>query len=141
MWIDVPLTCFDSSLTEDIGFSSDCAYAWAQSVDCSTKNCAFIYIQSLMTNGVGNFEVSSKSHTSATCSEASCEAGPDYYFVKDVGANRRRMNVHSEIKRPYEEQCRNVGIPKNENGSPDWETFLNVSYNPDENTVSGTPVC
>jgi len=67
---------------EDIGFSAECSWHWANNVACSKKNCAFIYIQSLMTNRVADFKVGPNSITSATCSEASCEAGPTYHFVK-----------------------------------------------------------
>ena len=43
-------------IEKDIGFSPDCAYHWARSVSCSRKFCAFIYMQSLMINQVGNFK-------------------------------------------------------------------------------------
>ena len=95
---------------EDIGFSPQCSFYWAHNVACSKKNCAFIYMQSLMTNQVANFKVNANTITSATCSESACEAGPDGYFVQGVGANRRRMNIQSEIRRPAKEQCQIVGI-------------------------------
>ena len=133
---------------EDIGFSPDCSWNWANNVECSRKNCAFIFMQSLMTNKVANFKVGPKTITSATCSESACESGPDYWFVggltnqyEGVGANRRRMNVESEIKRPKKEQCKNVGIPLNKDGYPAWDSFLGVSVNTDENTVEPTPIC
>lgn len=58
-----------------------------------------------------------------------------------VGANRRRMNVESEIKRPPAEQCQLVGLEKNSNGYPDWKSFLEVTYDDDKNTVQPLPVC
>lgn len=128
-------------IEEDIGFSPQCSWYWANNVKCSTKNCAFIYLQSLMTNQVANFEVDANTITSATCSESACEAGPDYYFVKGVGANRRRMNIQSEIRRPPKEQCQIVGIQETSKGDADWEAFLNVKYNKDENKVSPLPIC
>ena len=126
---------------EDIGFSPQCSFYWAHNVACSKKNCAFIYMQSLMTNQVANFKVNANTITSATCSESACEAGPDGYFVKGVGANRRRMNIQSEIRRPAKEQCQIVGIQETSKGDADWEAFLGVSYNEDENKVSPLPVC
>jgi len=39
--------------------------------------------------------------TSATCDEANC--GPD--FLPCVGANRRKMNIVSDIARPADQQC------------------------------------
>ena len=78
-----------------------------------------------MTNSVGNFKVGPKTITSATCSEASCEAGPGFEFVRYVGANRRRMNVRSEIARPAKEQCQLVGISNTSEGYGDWKSFFN----------------
>ena len=76
------LTRIQKCHEEDIGFSAECSWYWANNVACSQKNCAFIYIQSLMTNRVADFKVGPHSITSATCSEASCDAGPTYHFVK-----------------------------------------------------------
>ena len=128
-------------IEDDIGFTAECSWEWANNVACSKKNCAFIYMQSLMTNQVANFKVGPKTITSATCSESACEAGPDYHFVKGVGANRRRMDIQSEIRRPPKEQCQIVGIPENSNGDADWKSFLNVSYNKKMNKVSPLPAC
>mmetsp|Transcript_12309 Transcript_12309/g.26743 ORF Transcript_12309/g.26743 Transcript_12309/m.26743 type:complete len:728 (+) Transcript_12309:260-2443(+) len=123
------LTHTQDCIQRDIGFTSGCAWPWAQSVDCSKKHCAFIYLQSQMTNQVGNFHVGPNTITSATCSEASCEAGNPGSFVYAVGANRRRMNIESEIARPAMEQCGLVGlpnnsIPKNIRGYNDWASFM-----------------
>ena len=78
-----------------------------------------------MINQVGNCKVTPESITSATCSEASCEAGNPGDFVLNVGANRRRMNIRSEIERPKDQQCTIVGVlPKDSQGYNDWRTFM-----------------
>ncbi len=79
-----------------------------------------------MTNTVGNFTVGPDTITSATCSEASCEAGNPGDFVHWVGANRRRMNINSEIARHAKEQCQLLGgeIPRDSDGYNDWKAFM-----------------
>lgn len=66
-------------------------------------------------------------------------------YKQGVGANRRRMNVESEIKRPLWQQCQLVGLEKTSNGYPDWRSFLDVSVDPPEpgkgKTVQPLPVC
>lgn len=144
-WKDFPLQCKDlatpartcgqkhlmggipetqACIIRDIGFSEDCALDWAKNIVCTRKHCAFIYIQSLMTNQVGNFKVGPRTITSATCSEASCEAGNPGDFVAHVGANRRRMNIRSEIERPKDQQCTIVGIEHDSNGYSMWDAFM-----------------
>jgi hypothetical protein len=49
----------------------------------------------------------------ATCEEAMCEQE----FVPCSGASRRRMNIHSDIERPKNQQCTIV------NGSQ-WEVLF-----------------
>ncbi len=74
---------------------------------CTKKHCSFIFLQSQITNNVGNFAVGPDDITSATCEEAHCEVGA---FVPCVGATRRRMNIISSIPRAVEEQCQIVDV-------------------------------
>ena len=74
--------------------------------------CAFIFLQSAITNRIANFEVSPDSITSAQCSEASCEAGNPGAFVVCSGSNRRKMNIKSDILRPSREQCTIVDVER-----------------------------
>ena len=113
-------------LSTDIGFTHNCATCWAEDINCSKKYCIFIYLQSLMTNELGNFEVGPTTITSATCEEANCEAGNPGDFVECSGANRRRMDIKSAIARPDDQQCSIVGIPAGPDG-PDWENFFDPS--------------
>ena len=106
-------------LVNDIGWTWDCAGCWADSIKCSSRHCIFIYLQSLWINAAGDFEVSPDQITSATCSEANCEAGNPGDFVACSGANRRRMNITSDIARPGSQQCAIVGIP-----GDDWGAFF-----------------
>ena len=39
------------------GFSEGCANCWAEDIFCTKKHCIFLYLQSKMTNKVGNFKV------------------------------------------------------------------------------------
>ena len=39
------------------GFTEQCANCWAEDIVCSKKFCVFLYLQSKMTNKVGNFKV------------------------------------------------------------------------------------
>lgn len=57
------------------GFTPQCAKCWADDIMCTKRFCVFIYLQTRMTNQVGNFKVGPESITSATCEEANCEAG------------------------------------------------------------------
>mmetsp|Transcript_20869 Transcript_20869/g.47195 ORF Transcript_20869/g.47195 Transcript_20869/m.47195 type:complete len:756 (+) Transcript_20869:373-2640(+) len=106
-------------LVNDIGWTWKCAGCWADSIKCSSQHCIFIYLQSLWINAAGDFDVSPDQITSATCSEANCEAGNPGDFVACSGANRRRMNITSDIARPGTQQCAIVGIPDN-----DWGAFF-----------------
>jgi len=90
-----------------IGFTGQCALCWTEDIVCTKKHCSFIFLQSQITNSVGNFAVGPDDITSATCEEAHCEVGA---FVPCVGATRRRMNIISSIPRPVEEQCRIVDV-------------------------------
>jgi len=94
-----------------------------------SRHCGFIFMQSQITNEVVNFKVGPNTITSATCSEANCEAGNPGNFVEEVGANRRRMNVESEIARPASQQCAIVGIPKNSKNYSEWAEFMNPDCN------------
>ncbi|KAL9188112.1 hypothetical protein ACHAXT_006490 [Thalassiosira profunda] len=105
-------------LETDIGWTSNCARCWAEDIYCTKRWCIFIYLQSRMTNQLGNFEVDPNSITSATCEEANCEAGNPGHFVQCSGSNRRRMNITSDIARPPDEQCQIVDVA-------DWGTFFN----------------
>jgi len=90
-----------------IGFTGQCALCWTEDIVCTKKHCSFIFLQSQITNNVGNFAVGPDDITSATCEEAHCEVGA---FVPCVGATRRRMNIISSIPRPVEEQCQIVDV-------------------------------
>ena len=90
-----------------IGFQGQCAVCWMEDIVCTKKHCSFIFLQSQITNSVGNFHVGPDDVTSATCEEAHCEVGA---FVPCVGATRRRMNIVSSIARPIEEQCQIVDV-------------------------------
>jgi hypothetical protein len=90
-----------------IGLTGQCAVCWAEDIVCTKKNCAFIFLQSQITNNVANFAVGPDDITSASCEEAHCEVGA---FVPCVGATRRRMNIISSIPRPVEEQCQVVDV-------------------------------
>ncbi len=109
--VDELSTC----LATDIGFTGSCADCWAEGkslklklliiilsfaqkhsryffapdIYCSKAFCIFIYLQSRMTNQLGNFEVGPNTITAATCEEANCEAGNPGEFVGCSGANRR----------------------------------------------------
>lgn len=91
----------------EIGFTGQCARCWTEDIVCTKKHCSFIFLQSQITNNVGNFAVGPDDITSATCEEAHCEVGA---FVPCVGATRRRMNIISSIARPVEEQCQIVDV-------------------------------
>mmetsp|Transcript_20299 Transcript_20299/g.42260 ORF Transcript_20299/g.42260 Transcript_20299/m.42260 type:complete len:735 (-) Transcript_20299:147-2351(-) len=111
------VTALQDCLESDIGWTHECARCWAEDIVCTKKHCMFIYLQSQITNQVGNFKVSKDSITSATCEEAYCEAGPAGYFVPCVGANRRRMNITSDIQRPGAQRCGITDVH-------DWEEFF-----------------
>ena len=84
-----------------IGFTEECSTCWTVDQMCAKKKCLFIFLQSVFTNQVNNFNVGPNDITSATCDEALC--GPD--FVPCSGATRRRMNIISGIPRPAIQQC------------------------------------
>jgi hypothetical protein len=86
---------------ELIGFTQDCSTCWTNDQLCAKKNCVFIYLQSLLVNQVGNFNVDPDDITASTCDEALC--GPE--FVPCSGATRRKMNIVSDIPRPENQQC------------------------------------
>jgi hypothetical protein len=99
-----------------ISFQGKCAECWLDSIRCAKKFCGFIYMQSLMTNTFGDFEVEEDMITSASCEEAYCEAGNPGDFVSCSGATRRRMNVASDIERPGAQLCGIVDV--------DWATLF-----------------
>lgn len=86
---------------DTIGFTEECSLCWTNDEYCARDNCMFIFLQSLFTNQVNNFQVGPDDITSATCDEALC--GPR--FVPCSGATRRRMNIISDISRPTSQQC------------------------------------
>mmetsp|Transcript_33653 Transcript_33653/g.57209 ORF Transcript_33653/g.57209 Transcript_33653/m.57209 type:complete len:122 (-) Transcript_33653:35-400(-) len=110
---------FWTSLEEDIGWTEPCAFCWAEDIVCTQKFCTFIYLQSIFTNEIANFEVGPDTITSATCEEANCEAGNPGDFVDCSGATRRRMNITSDIERPEYQQCQIVGV-----ADSNWEKFF-----------------
>jgi hypothetical protein len=97
---------------ESIGFTEECSTCWTVDELCARDNCSFIYLQSVFTNQVQNYNVGPNDITSATCDEALC--GPE--FVPCVGATRRRMNIVSDIPRPISQQCHVA--------SEDWSTVF-----------------
>jgi len=86
---------------DSIGFTEECALCWTVDEYCARDNCMFIFLQSVFTNQVNNFDVGPDDITSATCDEALCGPG----FVPCSGATRRRMNIISDIPRPISQQC------------------------------------
>ena len=58
-------------------------------------------MQAWMIDNLGNFKVGPELVTAAMCEEAICETT----FVPCSGANRRRMNIVSDIARPGTQQC------------------------------------
>mmetsp|Transcript_12346 Transcript_12346/g.18365 ORF Transcript_12346/g.18365 Transcript_12346/m.18365 type:complete len:652 (+) Transcript_12346:84-2039(+) len=70
-----------SCLHEEIGFTEKCAGCWATDIYCSKAHCIFIYLQSRMTNQLGNFAVGENKITAASCEESNCEAGNPGTFV------------------------------------------------------------
>jgi hypothetical protein len=94
------LQCF----IDTIGFDIPCSNCWLTCGYCARDNCMFLYQQQAITNRLTNFEVASGMKNAATCEEAMCELN----FVPCSGANRRRMNIHSDIERPSNEMCKLV---------------------------------
>eukprot|EP00531_Pseudo-nitzschia_arenysensis_P009557 CAMPEP_0116128384 /NCGR_PEP_ID=MMETSP0329-20121206/7333_1 /TAXON_ID=697910 /ORGANISM="Pseudo-nitzschia arenysensis, Strain B593" /LENGTH=697 /DNA_ID=CAMNT_0003622523 /DNA_START=139 /DNA_END=2229 /DNA_ORIENTATION=+ len=86
---------------ESIGFTEQCSECWTTDQFCARSNCMFLYLQSILTNQLNNFNVGPDDITVATCDEALC--GPD--FVPCSGATRRRMDIVSGIARPISQQC------------------------------------
>ena len=86
---------------ESIGFTEECALCWTEDEYCARNNCMFLFLQSVFTNQMNNFNVGPDDITPATCDEALC--GPE--FVPCSGATRRRMNIVSDIPRPISQQC------------------------------------
>jgi len=97
---------------DTIGFTEGCSDCWTHDGYCARENCMFIYLQSVFTNQVNNYNVGHDDITSATCDEALC--GPD--FVPCSGATRRRMNIISDIPRPVSQQCKVA--------SEDWSSIF-----------------
>ena len=83
------IDALSSCLHTEIGFTEQCAQCWATDVYCSKAHCIFIYLQSRMTNQLGNFAVGENKITAASCEEANCEAGNPGHFVRCSGATRR----------------------------------------------------
>jgi len=94
------LQCMD----ETVGFDEACSKCWIDDMQCATHYCSFIGIQSMIINTLSDLRVAPGTITSATCEEAMCELE----FVPCSGASRRRMNIHSDIERPKNQQCTNV---------------------------------
>jgi len=86
---------------ESIGFTEECSVCWTTDQFCARSSCMFLYLQSILTNQLNNFNVGPDDITVATCDEALC--GPE--FVPCSGATRRRMNIVSTIARPVSQQC------------------------------------
>lgn len=99
----------------DIGFDEACSECWIQVESCATQHCAFIQMQAWIIAQLGNFEVGPEVVTAAMCEEAICEVD----FVPCSGANRRRMNIVSDIARPGKQQC-----PLVEESNAKWEALF-----------------
>lgn len=94
------LQCMDDT----VGFDDMCTQCWIEDFACTRKHCAFIGLQQMIIKTLSNFTVDPKTITAATCEEAMCEME----FVPCSGANRRRMNIDSDIGRPVNQQCTRV---------------------------------
>ena len=98
-----------------ITFQGECAKCWTRAIECTKKNCAFIFLQSQLMDTANNYHVTEGSVTSAVCEEAHCELenGPgsgQMGFAECSGATRRRMNIVSSIERPEWQQCSIVDV-------------------------------
>lgn len=91
---------------DTIGFDEACSVCWVEDEICARDNCSFLYLQSYLINSMANFEVGPNTVTAATCDEAMCGAE----FLPCSGANRRRMDIQGNIKRPQEQQCKIVQV-------------------------------
>jgi hypothetical protein len=94
------LQCF----VDSIGFDQACSKCWLTDGLCSMKHCTFLYIQQMIVNTMTNFAVGGGMKNAASCEEAMCEL----QFVPCSGANRRRMNIKSDINRPSNQLCLHV---------------------------------
>lgn len=112
-------------MSERMGWTTECSYAWVHSVECAKQNCMFIAVTAMITNKLGNFAVGPNLVTPAMCNEAQCEQGNPGKFAKLSGASRRKMNIESDIVRPKDQQCVIVNaVPKNDKGFNDWTGFF-----------------
>jgi len=98
-----------------VAFQGECARCWTRAIDCTKRNCAFIFLQSQLLDTAGNYHVAEGSVTSAVCEEAHCELedGPGsgrMGFAECSGATRRRMDIVSSIERPEWQQCSIVDV-------------------------------
>jgi hypothetical protein len=96
---------------DTIGFDVPCSECWVAVEECAIQYCSFIQMQAWIIDNLGNFEVGPDVVTAAMCEEAICEVT----FVPCSGANRRRMNIVSDIARPGTQQC-----PLVPNGNEKW---------------------
>jgi len=118
------LECLNS---DPIGFQGECAECWADDIFCARSHCAFIFLQSNLINTVSNFQVGAETITAATCEEAMCELE----FVPCSGANRRRMNITSSIRRPGQQLCSIMDVS-------DWaDIFPEESLDSSSDSASG----
>ena len=98
-----------------ITFQGECAKCWTRAIECTKKNCAFIFLQSQLMDTASDYHVADGSVTSVVCEEAHCELedGPGsgrMGFAECSGATRRRMNIVSSIERPEWQQCSIVDV-------------------------------
>jgi len=91
-------------MMDNIGFDKACSECWLTDGLCSMNHCTFLYLQQMIVNKMTNFAVAQGMKNAATCEEAMCES----VFVPCSGANRRRMNIKSDIMRPRNQQCQHV---------------------------------
>jgi hypothetical protein len=88
--------------TDQVGFTEPCGMAWAWDEINTKDHAIFTFMQAMLSNAVADMKVAYTDITSATIDEAI--SGP--YFVPDVGATRRRMDIKSDIVRPKNQQCK-----------------------------------
>ena len=112
-------------MSERMGWTTICSYAWVASVECAKQNCMFVAVTAMITNTLGNFAVGPNLVTPAMCNEAQCEQGNPGEFAKLSGASRRKMNIRSDIDRPKDLQCGIVNaVEMDEYGFNDWGSFF-----------------
>jgi hypothetical protein len=98
-----------------VGFDEACSTCWVQQEICARDNCAFMYLQSYLTDHMANFPPGRESMTLSDCEMAECSAR----FLPCAGANRMRMNLLSGGEQMSDnQQCQSVQI--------DWKELFST---------------